>query len=410
MRAEIIGIGTELLLGQIVNTNAQRISTALATVGIDVMWHVVVGDNHERMCAAIRTSIERSDAVIITGGLGPTPDDITREAIAEVAGRPLERVPELVEQIETVFKRFGRDMPEANLKQADLPQGANPIAPEGTAPGFYLDHGDALVVALPGVPWEMEAMLGKTVLPLLRARAGDSVILSRHVLVMGLGESATHEKVADIVDAQTNPTIAFLASHGQVRLRITAKAATESEALGLIAPVESALRERLGRAAVPGDHSTIASALGEMLRERGITVAVAESLTGGLIGATLSDIGGSGDYYLGSLVCYSTESKEHVAEVDPAILQGPGPVSEEAAGALAEAAARKFKADLGVSATGVAGPAEQDGMPVGTVFVGACVGGRTEVRRVKGYGDRSNIRGIATSAALDLGRRMIEEA
>jgi nicotinamide-nucleotide amidase len=193
-----------------------------------------------------------------------------------------------------------------------------------------------------------------------------------------------------------------------VKLRITAKASSENEALGLIRPVEEAIRERLGLDAVPGNPDTLAEALGNLLRERGATIACAESLTGGLIGSALTHAGGSSDFYLGSIVAYATEAKAKLLGIDEAILAGPGPVSDEAASALAEGAVSRFGADLGISATGVAGPAPQDGMPVGTIFVGATFGGATEVRRVKGYGDRENIRAVAASAALDLGRRLVQ--
>ncbi|MGH2788789.1 MAG: competence/damage-inducible protein A [Actinomycetota bacterium] len=409
MDAEIIGVGTELLLGQIANTNAQTISQALARAGINVFFHTAVGDNAGRMGEVIRSAQTRSDAVIITGGLGPTPDDITREAVAGATGRGLQRDPELAGQIRAIFERLGRAMPDENLKQADLPEGAAPIAPRGTAPGFHLEHDGCLIIALPGVPWEMKAMLAEDVMPLLGARAGDAVIFTREVLVIGLGESHTHERIADIVASQSNPTIAFLAGGGQVRVRITAKASSDAEARGLVEPVENAIRDRLGRSAVPGMGETLAEALGTMLRDRGATVAVAESLTGGLIGAELTAVGGSSDFFAGSVACYTTESKRDVVGVDESILAGPGPVSEAAAGALAEGAARLFGASLGLAATGVAGPAEQDGVPVGTIFVGATFGGRTEVRRVRGYGDRVNIRAIALTAALDLGRRLVEE-
>ena len=407
MRAEIVGIGTELLLGQIANTNAQRISQALAGIGVDVHFHTVVGDNPERMKETISTALDRSDAVIITGGLGPTPDDITREAVAEVLDRPLDRVPELADTIRSVFAKLNRPMPEENLKQADLPAGAEPIPVEGTAPGFFIDDDRGMVFALPGVPWEMEAMLEKTVIPRLRERAGGDTLVSREVIVMGLGESRTHEKIRDIVDRQTNPTIAYRAGGGVVRLRITAKAAGEAQALALISPVEDEIRERLGIDAVAGHHSSVAEALGDHLRERGLSIAAAESLTGGLIGSKLTTVGGSGDFFKGSLVTYATESKAEVAGVPESILAGPGAVSEEAAAALAQAAVEKFHADLGVSATGVAGPTEQEGKPVGSMFVAAHFRGTTEVRFVQGYGDRDNIRSIAANAALDLGRRMV---
>jgi nicotinamide-nucleotide amidase len=345
--------------------------------------------------------------VIITGGLGPTPDDLTREAVAAYTGRSLERDARLAGAIAEVFERMGREMAVENLKQADLPAGAVAIDPEGTAPGFHLDHEGTLFVALPGVPWEMQAMLDKAVLPLLRARHGEAVIASREVLVIGLGESATHRRIADLVAAQHNPTIAYLAGGGQVRVRLTAKAEGEASARALIAPVEKQVRERLGDAAVDGSHPSLASALGAMLRERNATVAAAESLTGGLIGATLTALDGSSAYFLGSLVCYSNTAKVRVAGVDRAILEGHGSVSEEAARALAEGAARAFSADLGVAATGVAGPAEQEGKPPGTVYVAATWRGRSDARLVRAYGDRDNVRAFASTAALDLGRRLL---
>jgi nicotinamide-nucleotide amidase len=227
---------------------------------------------------------------------------------------------------------------------------------------------------------------------------------------VGLGESRTYELIRDIVDEQTNPTIAFRAGEGQVRLRMTAKAAGETEALELIAPVEEAIRARLGDSAPQGHHSTAGEALVDLLQQRGLTVAAAESLTGGLIGAELTRAPGSSDYFLGSLVCYSTDAKAKVAGVPEEILREHGPVSAEVAGALAEGAARAFDADLGVSATGVAGPEPQDGAPVGTIFIGASLRGRTETRHVRGYGDRSHVQRMAVTSALDLGRRLVARA
>jgi len=405
-----VGVGTELLLGQIANTNAQRISAALATVGVDVYFHSVVGDNLERVAATIATAADRSDVVIITGGLGPTPDDLTREGVAAAFGIELGRDRALEETIRSIFEGLGRAMPETNLRQADLPHGAQPIPPEGTAPGFVLDHERALLFALPGVPWEMEAMLTKTVLPELRRGVGGAALVSREIIVVGLGESRTHEKIADIVAAQGNPTIAYLASAAQVRVRLSAKAEGEAAALALIEPVEADIRERLGDDALPGNHGSVAETLAALLRERGATVGCAESLTGGLLGSELTAAGGSSDYFRGSLVCYTNEAKRDVAGVDEAILEGPGAVSEEAAAALAEGAALRLGADLGLSTTGVAGPAEEEGKPVGTIFVGATFGGDTQVRHVTGYGDRDHVRRIAVTSALDLGRRLLQSS
>ena len=407
LNAEIVGVGTELLLGPIANTNAQEISKRLAGIGIGVLFHSVVGDNPERMEEVISRAAGRADVVIITGGLGPTSDDITREAVVEVTGHKLQRSEQLEKTIAALFEKAGREMPEANLKQADAPEGSTPIEPVGTAPGFFLEHEGSLIVALPGVPWEMRSMLETDVLPELQRRAGGGVIASREVLIMGLGESRTQEMVSDIVEAQTNPTIAYLASAGQLRLRLTAKAATETAALALIRPVEDQLRERLGADAVEGNHNRIAEALGELLRSRELTVAVAESLTGGLMGSELSLCGGSSDFYLGGVVTYATASKRDVLGVDESILKGPGAVSPESAAAMAEKAAQLFGAEIGLSATGVAGPSEQEGKPVGMVFVGAWFEGRSEVRRIKAHGDRAHIRAWSAAAAFDLGRRLI---
>lgn len=409
MNAELVAIGTELLLGQIANTNAQRESQRLADIGVNVYYHTVVGDNIDRIIDTLQRALGRSDLVIVTGGLGPTPDDITRDAIAKLYDVDVVRHEDLVERIRGVFERLGRDMPEDNLRQADVPEGATVIDPVGTAPGFWIDKDDKLMFVLPGVPWEMSQMMEDAVLPELKRRVDQGTIFSRHVLVMGLGESATHDKIRDIVDAQTNPTIAYLAAWGQVRVRITARAADEDEAERLLEPVEEKIRERLGSHAVPGDNENIASAVGELLRSRGETLAAAESLTGGMIGEILTETEGSSEYFLGSLVTYSTESKHDVARVPKEILDGPGAVSEETARSLAEAAAEAFKADLAISATGVAGPAEQEGKPPGLIYVGATYRGRTEARKVRGYGDRESIRRIAANSALDLGRRLIQD-
>ncbi len=409
MNAEIVGVGTELLLGQIANTNAQYISQVLAGIGVDVYHHSVVGDNEARMVDVLSLALRRSDAVIVTGGLGPTPDDITREAVAAVTARELQREPELVERIEEIFRSLKREMPAANLRQAELPEGATVIEPEGTAPGFWIDHDNTLLFALPGVPWEMKAMMGKTVVPVLRERGGGAVTASREIMVVGLGESRSHELIQDIVQAQTNPTIAYRAGSGIVRIRVTAKAPDERTALGLIAPVEAEIRSRLRPHDLPSNAASPGEALGHMLRERGATVAVAESLTGGAIGVELSGASGAGDYFLGSIAGYSTAAKRDVVGVDEAILAGPGAVSEEAAAALARAAAARFGADLGLGATGVAGPSEQEGKPVGTIYVAAAFGGRTEVRHVTGYGDRRHIRALAVTSCIDLGRRLLEE-
>ncbi len=409
MNAEVISIGTELLLGQIPNTNAQYISNELAAAGIDVYRHSVVGDNEERIVEALRGALARADAVILTGGLGPTPDDLTRAAVATALELPLDRDEALVAQITGAFARLGRAMPEINLKQADIPRGATPITAEGTAPGFIVEQHGHMVAALPGVPWEMKAMLEKSVLPLLRARAEAAAIVSREILVVGLGESLTEEKIADIVAAQTNPTIAYLAGRGVVRIRITSKERDQASAVALIEPIEAEIRSRLGRAAVRGHHDSVAAALGALLRERAATVAVAESLTGGRIAAALTEAPGASEYFRGSVVVYTNEAKRDLVGVDESVLSAAGAVSEDAARALAEGATQRFGTDLGLAATGVAGPDPHDGKPPGTIFVAAHFKGRTEVRAVKAQGARSHIQAVAATSALDLGRRLLED-
>ena len=400
MRAEIVGVGTELLLGQIANTNAQKISSDLAAIGVDVLWHSVVGDNLERIVNVLELARERADVIVLTGGLGPTPDDITSEAVSRLLGRPLRRDGRLAQIIREKFGAMKRAMPEANLKQADLPVGAVPIEAEGTAPGYYIDDGSALIFVLPGVPWEMQAMLEKTVVPLLALRSGAATTVSREVVIIGLGESSTHEAIKDLVEAQTNPTIAYRAEAGRVRVRVTAKAQDRAAAETLIAPVETEIRARLGDVALGPEATSLPEALSVTLRHRGETVAVAESLTGGRIAAELTGQPGSSDFFAGSLVCYTTTSKAAVALVPEELLERCGPVSEEVAGALATGAAARFDAALGLGATGVAGPRAHDGQPAGTICVGAAYRSAVITGRLRGYGSRANVMAMAVTAAL----------
>ena len=410
MNAEIVGVGTELLLGQIANTNAQEISGSLAAIGVDVFRHEVVGDNLARMVETLRAAAERADAVIVTGGLGPTPDDITREALAELAGAPLERDERLASSIEAIFTKLGRRMPSDNLRQADVPRGATPIPPEGTAPGLMLEHEGTIFFALPGVPWEMRAMMDKTVLPELRRRGPGAVTVSREIVVLGLGESRTHELIADIVEGQTQPTIAYRAGGGEVRLRLTTKAADEAAATRVIDPIEATIRERLGENALAAGSDTLAEGLGAFLRAREESVAVAESLTGGLVGNLLTAAEGASEFFAAALVCYSNEAKNLVLGVPEGLLDAHGAVSAETAREMALGVARVAHTALGLSTTGVAGPAEQEGKPPGTIFIGAAYRDTVEVREVRGYGDRDHVRRWAANAVLDLGRRTLLRA
>ncbi len=401
MRCEVLAIGTELLLGQIVDTNSTWIGEQLADAGIDSFEHRQVGDNLGRMVQALRELLDRSDAVIVCGGLGPTPDDMTRQAIADVMGVELERREELVEWVSALFTSRGRAMPENNLQQCDVPVGAEPIPNSvGTAPGIKAPVGDKVVYAVPGVPYEMQLMISEHVLPDLLARSGQQgAIVSRSLKTWGTSESGLAEMIAHRVDAQTNPTIAFLARgiEGLV-VRITAKASTPEEARALIEPEERALREILGDLVFGVDDETMETVVLDLLRKRGLTLGLAESLTGGLVASRLVSVPGTSDVLKGGVVTYMTDVKRSVLGVTAESV-----VSSECAEQLAAGARRVFDADVGLGVTGVAGPDEQEGQPAGTVFFGLALGdGPVEAVGTQLPGQREMVRQFATISLLNL--------
>ncbi|HKF90427.1 MAG TPA: competence/damage-inducible protein A [Acidimicrobiia bacterium] len=401
MRCEVLAIGTELLLGQIVDTNSTWIGEQLADAGIDSFEHRQVGDNLGRMVQALRELLDRSDAVIVCGGLGPTPDDMTRQAIAEVMGVELERRDDLIEWVSALFTSRGRAMPENNLRQCDVPVGAEPIPNSvGTAPGINAPIADKVVYAVPGVPYEMQLMMSEHVLPDLLARSGQqSAIVSRSLRTWGTSESGLAEMIAHRVDAQTNPTIAFLARgiEGLV-VRITAKASTPEEARALIEPEERALREILGDLVFGVDDETMETVVLDLLRKRGLTLGLAESITGGLVASRLVSVPGTSDVLKGGVVAYMTDAKRSVLGVTAESV-----VSNECARQLAAAARRVFDADVGLGVTGVAGPEEQDGQPAGTVFFGLAVGDEpAEAVGTQLPGQREMVRQFATISLLNL--------
>jgi nicotinamide-nucleotide amidase len=412
VRCEIVGVGTELLLGQIVNTNAAWIGQRLADVGWDCLRHTVVGDNEARIAEVLREALGRADGVIVTGGLGPTQDDVTREAVAAVAGVPLVRRPVLEDWLRERFARMGTRMAEMNLRQADVPEGARYIDnPRGSAPGLIVEVGGKPLYAVPGVPREMEGMLERVVLPDLAARAGEGrAIVSRVLRTAGVGESRLAERLTPLWEAAGGGqvTLAYLASAGEVRVRLTAVGATREEALAEIAPVEAKIREELGEIVYGVDDETLEAAVGRLLGERNGTLATAESLTGGLLGGRVTAVAGSSAYYLGGVVAYATEAKAALLGVDRDLLATQGPVSEPAAAAMAEGARRAFGADLGLATTGVAGPTEQDGRPVGTLCLGVADAAGTATATMRAPGDRAQVRAWAATVALDLLRRRLE--
>jgi len=407
VRCEVVAVGTELLLGQVVDSNSAAIGECLALAGIDCHFQTRVGDNRERIAAALRGALSRADAVVVCGGLGPTPDDITREAIADVLSVPLERDQAMVESIRGIFAARGRQMSPSNERQADLPAGARFIPQtRGTAPGLICPAagGQKVIYAVPGVPFEMKDMLDRAVVPDLRRRAGPSaVILSRMVRTWGMSESALAERLASRVDAQSNPTIAFLASGIEgIKVRVTAKAPDDPSARAMLDEEEAELRSLLGGLVFGIDDQSMEMMVGELLKERDMTVGVAESLTGGLVGARLAETEGASAWFRGSIVAYDSQVKYDLLDVP----EGPV-VCEEAALAMAAGACRALEADAGLGVTGVAGPATQEGQPVGTVFMAVHAYGRTEAAELHLPGDRQHIRQFATISLLDMLRRRL---
>jgi nicotinamide-nucleotide amidase len=407
----VVAVGTELLLGQIVDTNSSWIGEQLALAGIDSHFQTKVGDNHERIVSSLRIALDRSDAVIVCGGLGPTQDDITREAIAEVMGVPLELDDEVAERIEKMFASRGRRMAANNLRQAEVPVGAAAIRdPQpGTAPGLIAPVGDKVIYAVPGVPHEMREIIGKAVLPDLVARSGETAtILSRTLRTWGESESGLAERLADhlrYLDGVGNPTLAFLASGIEgLKLRITAKAADEATARQILATEEDELRAMLGDLVFGVDDETMEHAVGVLLDAHGMTLGLAESISGGLMGARLTDVAGASGFFRGSIVSYDSDVKFDLLGVP----EGPV-VSAEAAEAMASGARRLLGADVGLAVTGVAGPAEQDGQPVGTVFIGLAIDDNAESVHLQLPGDRRRIREFTVISAMNLLRQRLLE-
>jgi nicotinamide-nucleotide amidase len=404
MNVEVIAIGTELLLGQIVNTNLATIGQALAEAGLDTYRQVVVGDNLERLSEAIREGLAQSDALILTGGIGPTQDDITREGICAATGLEMDYSEAYAAGLEEWWAARGRRMPATNYKQAEHPAGAVLIDnPKGTAPGLDIDVDGKRIFALPGVPAEMVMMLSGHVIPALIALdGGDVAVLKSRVLrSYGMSESKVAELLGDLFDGGTNPTMAFLASSGEIKVRLTAKAATAEEADRLIAPVEAEVRSRLG-SVFGADDETIERIIFDALAERGWTIGTAESATGGMIVARLTAVPGASDFVRGSVVSYATDVKEQVLGVPADILE-EAVVGEETALAMAAGARDILGADVAVAVTGSAGPDPQE-REVGTMVVAVATPDQARARTFQMPGDRERVRTYTTTAALHLVR------
>ena len=408
MRCEVVAVGTELLLGQIVDTNSSWIGEQLALRGIDHLRQTKVGDNRARIVDVLREALDRADAVIVCGGLGPTQDDITREALADLMGVELARREELVHAIRDLFARRGRTMPENNLRQADVPVGATPIEQRtGTAPGLVCPVGDGVVYAVPGVPHEMREMLERTVLPDLERRAGvRQIFASRTLRTWGESESRVAELLApriDALDAAGNPTLAFLASGIEgIKIRLTARAEDAPAAEALLDAEEAQVRAVLGDLVFSGRDEPMEAVVGRLLLDHGLTLAVAESLSGGLVASRIVAVAGSSGWFRGGVVAYTSEVKHDLLDVP----DGPV-VSAAAAEAMADGVRRRLGADVGLATTGVAGPTEQEGHPPGTVWLGLAIGDEVDAVQVRLPGDRDRIRQMSVISLMDRLRRRL---
>ena len=408
--AELIAVGTELLLGNIANTDAQMLSKGLSALGINVYYHTVVGDNPQRLKAAVEVAKGRADIIITTGGLGPTCDDLTKNVLAECFGRKLVYDEESAQRIRDYFQRLhpGGAMTENNLQQAYLPEGCTIFSNDwGTAPGCAFEADGVRVIMLPGPPNECTPMFEHRAVPYLRALA-DGVIASRTLKLFGMGESAVEAKLRDRMNALTNPTLAPYAKTGEVELRITAKAATVEEARALIVPVEEEVRGIFGPLVYGADVASMEQVVLGLLKEKGLTLGTAESCTGGLVAKRLTDLPGASAVFKGGVVSYTSEVKAGVLGVPQAMLDEFGAVSEPVARAMAQGARKVLGCDLAVSLTGVAGPDRDDrGNPVGLIYVALDTPEGTRVRELHLINGRARIRTVAATNAFDMVRRYL---
>ncbi len=412
MKAEIVAVGTELLLGQIANTNAQYLSNKLAEIGVNVYYHSVVGDNVDRLSLMIAETAKRSELVIFTGGLGPTQDDLTKETVAAHLGVGLVMDDDAMSKIEAFFVQRKTKMAENNRKQALVIEGSVVFPNDhGMAPGMAVRKNGTTYVLLPGPPSELYPMVEQYVMPfLMQLLPGQQVFHSRVLRFFGIGESALEERLLDVIEKQTNPTVAPYAKEFEVILRITARAKTMEEAEALIVPVEDEIRERVGQYVYAVGETSLHEVLFQTLRERGETIACAESCTGGTLASLLTSLAGSSSVFAGGIVCYSNQAKHTLLDISNEILDTDGAISETVAKQLAENVREKLGATHAISVTGVAGPGTSEGKPVGLVYIGlASEGMPTEVKQIQLAGRRHAIIGRAAKFAMFYALQRIKE-
>ncbi|MBY2475789.1 competence/damage-inducible protein A [Clostridioides difficile] len=417
MKAEIISVGTEILLGDIVNTNSQFLAKELASLGIEVYHQSTVGDNKQRLLECFDESLKRSDLVITTGGLGPTGDDMTKETAAEYFGQELELHKPSLEVLESFFVKTGKKMAENNMKQVYFPKDAIVLKNNnGTAPGAILKKNDKSIIVLPGPPREMKAMFNESVKPYLQQFTNE-MLVSKTLRLYGIGESNLELEILDIINEQTNPTVALYAKELEVTIRITAKAKNEKDAFELIKPVEEEIKNRVGKyvytegdISVSEGETALEDAVAKLLVEKNLTIAVAESCTGGLVSSSLINYSGISSVFLEGCVTYSNEAKMKRLGVKRETLEEFGAVSEQTAIEMAEGVAKGLEANIGISTTGVAGPGGgTEEKPVGLVYTAIYINGKTVVKKNVFNGDRRKIRLRATRDLLNELRIQLEK-
>jgi nicotinamide-nucleotide amidase len=409
MDAEIIAVGSELLTPTKTDTNSLWLTEKLNDIGIEVKLKTIVGDDRARLEEAMRDAIRRSDIVIATGGLGPTEDDITREASAKAVGRELVFHQELVDDLKERFNRWGREMPEINKRQAFVIEGATILPnPNGSAVGMAIEIGKKKFVVLPGPPRENQPMFENFILPKLRDAAGDIFVKRKILRVSGLGESAVDEAIAPIYKAYENPQTTILFNRSEIEIHLTAQCNTETEAGGLLEEVAKKIHDKLGAAVFAANGETMEEVVGNLLKENKKNLAIAESCTGGLIGERLTGVSGSSAYFMEGVIAYANEAKIRTLDVAPELIEQHGAVSAEVAEAMAKGIRKRANTDFGISVTGIAGPdGSSKEKPVGLVFIGYSDDTKTKSLKIVLPGDRYLIRWRASTAALDYLRRQM---
>lgn len=410
MICEIISVGTELLLGDIVNSNAQYLSQKLSLLGFDVYHHSVVGDNINRLIDQINLSRSRSDIIITTGGLGPTDDDITKEGISNALGIEMILHEESLKKIKSYFDRIGKDMPRINIKQAYmLPNSIVIENDNGTAPGLICEHEENIFILLPGPPKEMIPMFDNKIFSYLKKKS-NSIIKSRTLRVAGIGESSLQDMLYDLMKKQTNPTIALYAKEGEVQIRITAKSKDENHAGSIIDGSIKKIKEILGHSIYGYDEETLEYVINELLQHNNKTIAIAESCTGGLVSSRLTDIPNASRSFINGVVCYSNESKINMLGVNKDTLVNYGAVSKETAAEMAIGIKEISKTNIGLSITGIAGPdGGTEEKPVGLCYIGLAIDNKIYTHKCLFNGNRLKIKWLTSTKALDIVRKSLLE-